>query len=1675
MKKKLMSLLMAVALIVSMIPATIVFAASTESCTAALTVEEPWACPGGTVEVNFVIADNPGVLGAALVVSWDESLTLVADASGEAFSYMTYTSPSRYTAAGTNFVWFGNEVDEAPDGVVLTLTFEVPNTAINNEILPIWVTYTPGDVVDKNDNDVTFSITNGYVRVITYLPGDVNCDTRVNSRDLVRLSQYISDGNKTDPEGYNAEVVEDACDVNGDGRVNARDLIRLSQYISDGSQTDPDGYNAILKPAKLPECTHANITETKAKAPSCTEPGNLAYWSCADCGKYFSDENGNTEIALADTMIAASHTLNHINAQAASSVAEGWIEHWKCSVCGKYFANSSATVELSKEDVFIDPITRTESIVVFNVYGSDPYLESIGIDHPKSQTFYSEEGLILNDITNAPAGYEFAGWTTTAGSPITEIAPSSSSRQIVVNANWRKTVYRVTFDTPDVPVKGTKITGEEVVNYTEYTVDTGVTLRSPECYGYTFVGWSNDNGFIVDRINPGTTGHMTLHANWTSNRNKATSYSNYGSPIIIEDDTNGQFLFVYDIGRIDNVPLYTYTDENGNSIGANGTALNIDMTYEVSEQFSTVEAKEVVETVADATTRSSGWTLSEEWNDLYSEGSEYADKQIKSEERTDSQGNVVGGNYFVSNSQGGSSFISTESGGSTATSSKVTTDKSFGINASYDKSTEMYCDATLSAENKTEISAGVEAPVGIAKVSAGVKNTTTIGAEVSNGRKDNSAFHIDGNYSSSVGTVDINDSSSYFNVSANQSSNWNSTTGYEKSYKTSVDTAVSKAIAQEIAKTTNYNISKSLGGGSEHNTAVSGTSSTEKGYSNSLQVSEHYSKTTTKHIKYSNSEVGYYRVVMAGTVHVYGVVGYDVATASYYTYTYNVLADETFEYVDYSKERATFDDCENGVVTFEIPYEVNEYILGVTSETAGLEIGLDGTVNNFEATEDFKGTVVVPQYHAETLPGSDNVALKTKAISSAAFANNTDIKTVILPIYVTEIPDGAFEGCTSLETVIAYGVTKIGKDAFKGCTSLKKFYVDNYITELGTNAFENVPEIAVMAYDSGVADAAIKSGAKEITVDVSKITDSFNDKAVTVDNTTDYFAIVGNGGEYTNLQINSSAKETLISKMTFVNNSDTPIELNSDIATLSVVSVKNSPVYALQLGNDHTDLKLYGEITLSSQGENTVISKNVTLSKANNNITSKLNVAGKYLVCGEVINKESFLNVEPTTITQDEYNIYISPVVITFDANGGVAIAETKIVYKRQKYGDLPTPQREHFEFMGWYTKSENGELIAADSTVNAETNQTLYAQWKQLTSTLIFDANGGFVSESSKLICTGERIGSLPTPVRDHYCFTGWFTSLSGGNEITADSVLTATETVTLYAQWELAPYTVSWDSDVGYVISIERSSSPYANASLGSLDNGATVYYGDVLVVTYEANVGYSLDNQGLTSIVVSGNVTSDSIYATASLNSYTYNIVYESSNGTALGSSSVTHEYNTTNIVDAPAKPGYVTPSSQTVIWDSVTAKTITFVYAPEPVASSQSLASGTWWKYGGQPVLTYSVKAEYRNRTADSVQVRLVWTNKFSGGTLYYGFAQKFYASFWVDGTNVGNTGNVTIASASEWASPSAKARTKTKESNWVTISLNSTAATTINISADYWGEYDTCNGSWSNKPFLIPAY
>ena len=81
--------------------------------------------------------------------------------------------------------------------------------------------------------------------------------------------------------------------------------------------------------------TH-DMTKVQAVAATCTEDGNEAYYKCSECGKYFSDEAGNTEISLEDTVIAATgHKVEKLPGKAATCTEDGLTEGEKCSVCGE--------------------------------------------------------------------------------------------------------------------------------------------------------------------------------------------------------------------------------------------------------------------------------------------------------------------------------------------------------------------------------------------------------------------------------------------------------------------------------------------------------------------------------------------------------------------------------------------------------------------------------------------------------------------------------------------------------------------------------------------------------------------------------------------------------------------------------------------------------------------------------------------------------------------------------------------------------------------------------------------------------------------------------------------------------------------------------------------------------------------------------------------------------------------------------------------------------------------------------------------------------------------------------------------------------------------------------------------------------------------------------------------
>ena len=80
--------------------------------------------------------------------------------------------------------------------------------------------------------------------------------------------------------------------------------------------------------------------------------------------------------------------------------------------------------------------------------------------------------------------------------------------------------------------------------------------------------------------------------------------------------------------------------------------------------------------------------------------------------------------------------------------------------------------------------------------------------------------------------------------------------------------------------------------------------------------------------------------------------------------------------------------------------------------------------------------------------------------------------------------------------------------------------------------------------------------------------------------------------------------------------------------------------------------------------------------------------------------------------------------------------------------------------------------------------NPAKYAEIGSLL-TINLNANGGDVNRKSFTMHNGRAVGTLPTPTRAGYTFTGWYTAASGGSKVT--SATKVTKSMTLYARWEV------------------------------------------------------------------------------------------------------------------------------------------------------------------------------------------------------------------------------------------------------------------------------------------------
>ena len=1351
-----------------------------------LRVDKTSGSQGSEVNVKLSLEGNTGISSVGVVLTYDTSILTLKDMEfNTAEMGGSAVKPPLKSPCNLNWV-NGTENFEGESVTFATLTFQISEDAPDNSVAELKISYDPSNIykiIDGGFEDVPLTVVNGSVTVYPCKPGDINGDNTVNNKDASLLMQYLA--------GWDVAVNEQALDTNGDSSVNNKDVSLLMQYLA--------GWDVSLQcgGVVIERCDHT-MDAIPFKAATCTQDGNIAYWHCTKCDKYFDSELGIKEIKLADTVIPKTHALQSVPEKAPTTSAPGNIAYWKCTACGKYFRDATGTLEVSPEEVEIPMIETGKTAVIYDLeYGYD-YLKYVDIKNHEdnADVFVSSEGMNLQQPYNPP-GFTFDHWELTDGTPVSRLEPQKPGTTITVRAVWNRVNYRIDYVNYKSPV------GDVIdEKFLTYTIDEGQpNFPNTECNNYVFLGWYDENGNEVTSIPAGTTGNIVLNAYWTSLRNMARAMP-LEDPIILDDIENGAFYFLYELGTIENIPL---SDAIWSIQSVAGLEQQVEK--EVSVVTSSVQAQSISNTISNSTVDSSTWTLSEEWNDTIQINEKWAEERGLTVEEAQERATTSSGTFSITDENGGSDSQSTTDGTTTLTydSQEKTDEKGSQFDV------EVNGKYSASASVSTSVSGSVSYPgvtVG-GEVGTNLETGFEIGGSVGYGNyhKDTTKTHS-GTDTTKVDTTVVNTASS-----------WNSSKTASQTQTASQRETVTQAISEIISSEKGYGKTYVRGGSSSDSQGFSSTDSTSINSSSTVTYSTEKHETTTTTYKSDGMLEGKYRLVLAGTAHVFGVVGYDVASRSYFTYTFSVMDDETHEFLDYTPKNANFDDYENGVLPFEIPYEVYEYVAGYTAMTEGL-LYRTNSVTGTATIVGYTGSstdVTVPAYIS-----SGNTMYKVTEINAAAFAGKTNVRAVMLSRFIDEIPAGAFKNCTALEEVSGY-FTKIGNEAFSGCTSLDKFNVSESVSYIGENAFANAKKISVKALGGEAALAlakklnpsaedetllreaavlttelvgqVIKAGAREVVLDLSAIQDGV---ALTLDipENMDCFELLGGMKTYSDMRIISHAAETVIRKATIENYNAIPLEIYSDNLTLEVVTV-NSTNFAMTLGSEHPNISLFRDSHLKSARGNALVCKMPTfIGEIMESTVGLLDVSGNVYVCGDIAGRENLFvtNGEILTLSEDNFAKFINGgFQVNLNAMGG-SISQTSVnAAFGEPYGEIPAPTKNHYAFSGWYTEAEGGDLITADTLFEELSDITLYAHWTLNSFNIALNANGGNVSQTSLNVIYGEPIGSLPTPTRDYYTFDGWYTAASGGTCYTENTVFNSNGDIILYAHWTLKPVS-SW-----------------------------------------------------------------------------------------------------------------------------------------------------------------------------------------------------------------------------------------------------------------------------------------
>ena len=255
------------------------------------------------------------------------------------------------------------------DGLEMVYQEGTENTFMYNG-LDYYVLFKTSDTTEWSTDPI--SLAPGETKtVLLYISGEYEI---YYSIDITRPERPQIIGQPQDTAVTEGETAAFAVEATGgltyqwqqstDGGVSWTDIdgAKAAEYTTPQATISMNGYQyrcIVTGDADKVTSTPAVLTvqhdlkKTEAKDATCTADGNIPYWYCESCGKYFSDKNGENEIAAPIEIPALGHSIIKVDGKEPTCEDVGYETYWKCEFCDKYFSDENATAE----------ITLTETVV----------------------------------------------------------------------------------------------------------------------------------------------------------------------------------------------------------------------------------------------------------------------------------------------------------------------------------------------------------------------------------------------------------------------------------------------------------------------------------------------------------------------------------------------------------------------------------------------------------------------------------------------------------------------------------------------------------------------------------------------------------------------------------------------------------------------------------------------------------------------------------------------------------------------------------------------------------------------------------------------------------------------------------------------------------------------------------------------------------------------------------------------------------------------------------------------------------------------------------------------------------------------------------------------------------------------------------------------------------------